>query len=223
MVADVSIDFNNYVRVSEVLNRLRDRSGINPVVLEEKGRIGTEVHQNIYELETEGMPFFDLFPMRDRAGLIKATVEGKEHWERRGVGYYNSYVAWKKDQECSYFLHPNPISKVEGRFYDDVLMITGQIDALINMPSKELPVLTDFKCSYSADLEIWEMQAHFYYYLLEINGIKVHPEFCWLQLKKDGKSPKEHWMKFDEKTLQTCLREAELYWEEKKHAKAIDL
>ncbi len=106
---------------------------------------------------------------------------------------------------------------MEERYYDDNLMITGQIDALRVMDG--LPMLIDFKCSYSVDEEIWGMQAHYYKHLLEINGIEIADTFIFMQLKKDGKKPKLVEIKYDENVMSYCIQQAVLFWERKKDAK----
>ena len=98
-------------------------------------------------------------------------------------------------------------------------MITGQIDAIQMSKTAELPMIVDFKCSYTVDEEIWGMQAHYYKYLAERNGIKVADKFLFLQLKKDGKKPKLVEINFDEKVMSYCIQQAILFWERKKDAK----
>lgn len=188
-----------HIRVSEILAQFRDFSKINPTVLREKCDIGTEVHSNIHEYKTGGFLMFDTYPVRN-----PMTAEIRR-WEERGKPYFNSYIAWDNFYKPKYKL-------MEKRFYDDELMITGQIDALTD---EEMPVLIDFKCSYKTDLEMWSMQAHYYKYLLDRNGIKCADYFLWLRLKNDGKVPEVVEIKFDEEIMSRCVAEAILFYEKK--------
>jgi hypothetical protein len=195
---------STHIRVSEILAQFKDFSTINPKVLNTKAAIGTEVHHNIH-MHTKGVfPVHEMYPNYDRS-----TTEITS-WEERGEGYLNSYLAYDKKEKPKYQL-------MEHRLYDDNLMITGQIDGLRVMDG--LPMLIDFKCSYSVDKEIWGMQAHYYKHLLEVNGIQIADTFLFLQLKKDGKKPTLVEIKFDEEVMSRCIDEAILFWERKKDAK----
>lgn len=209
---------SGYIRVSEILGRLRDRSNIHPNVLQEKGQIGDEVHNNIYLDANGGFPHYKKWPVRHALdGNILFSQDGTERWEERGLGYFRSYCMWEKEKKPKYEL-------MEKRFNDPEMMITGRIDALLS--SVGSPILLDFKCSYNPDHEIWKMQAHFYWYLLKQNGFEILPRFIFLQLKplKDGKTqrPVEHWYDFDQQVLERCMFEAEKCWEEKKAAQILD-
>lgn len=197
-----------YTRVSEILDGLRDKKDIHPEVLKTKGAIGTEVHRNIAEEKGDGFPMFEEFPVLNPWGDVL-------RWEKRGVGYFRSFCEWDRLE--------NPVFKMmEKRFYDDEFMITGQIDALVEYDDYEGLYLIDFKCSSEADRELWNMQAHFYWYLLKQNGIEVNPSFTWIQLKKDGKKPKSYTFLYDENVLCRCFEEAEKYFERKQEARMLD-
>lgn len=200
---------DGYVRVSEILSQLRDRADININVLNAKAAVGTEVHNNIAEYKGDGIPFFDEHP------VYHAMTGELLRWEKRGVGYFKSFAEWDKTFKPEYKM-------MESRFYDDEFMITGQIDALVTLPEKKDLYLIDFKCSYKPDLEIWNMQAHFYMYLLKQNGIEVGDNFIWIQLKKDGKIPSTFSFVYDENMLQRCLDEASKYHERKQEALMLD-
>lgn len=194
-----------HIRVSEILSQFRDFSTINPNVLNTKCEIGIEVHHNIH-MYKKGIPaFHDIYAEYDREGNVKS-------WSERGEGYYNSYLIY--DQK-----HKPVYTHMETRFYDDNLMITGQIDALLT--TYDLPVISDFKCSYSVDEEIWSMQAHYYKHLMAVNGIQTADYFYWIQLKKDGKKPKVVEIKYDENMMSRCIQEAILIWERKNDAKCL--
>jgi hypothetical protein len=196
-----------YTRISEILGRLKDRSGINQQVLMDKANIGTEVHHNIH-MDYLGVPAH--FGMHS----VRRPFDGHLLREEcRGEGYYNSYLAWKGDRDIAYKL-------MEERFYCNDLMITGQIDALL-VTDKGLHLI-DFKCSYAPENEIWPMQAHFYYYLLQVNGIEIEPVFSFMQLKKDGKKPTLYEYALDKNILSRCIEEAIKYQEEKNLALMLD-
>jgi hypothetical protein len=194
-----------HIRVSEILSQFRDFSTINPGLLNTKCEIGTEVHHNIHMHQKGLLPFFDIYPEYDRESNIKA-------WSERGEGYFNSFLQYEAKVKPIY-------THMETRFYDDNLMITGQIDALLM--TYDLPVISDFKCSYSVDEEIWSMQAHYYKHLMAVNGIKTADYFYWIQLKKDGKKPKVLEIEYDENMMSRCIQEAVLFWERKNDAKCL--
>lgn len=196
-----------YTRISDILSRLKDRSEINQMVLKDKADIGTEVHSNIH-MDWIGVPAsFAMF-------AVRRPFDGHMiREELRGEGYFNSYLTWKDGRDLPYKI-------MEERFYDDELMITGQVDALIQTESGLQ--LIDFKCSYAPELEIWPMQAHFYYYLLMRNGIDVVPNFVFMQLKKDGSKPRLFEFQLDKNILSRCIEEAIRYQEEKSFALMLD-
>ena len=196
---------STHVRVSEILAQFKDFSAIDPRVLNAKAKIGTEVHHNIH-MHTKGiMPVYGSFPLFDRNNSIVG-------WDDRGEGYFYSYLKYEADHTPIY-------QTMEQRYYCDDLMITGQIDAIQIPKTAELPMIIDFKCSYSVDIDMWSMQAHYYKYLAERNGIKVQDKFWFLQLKKDGGKPKIVEINFDKNIMSRCIDEAILYWERKNDAK----
>ena len=197
---------SGYLRVSEILSRLRDRTQINQLVLQDKADIGTEVHHNIH------MHCLDI-PVEHKMYPVRNPMSGQIYREeRRGEGYFKSYLKWE-DAVKPVYKHQ------ELRLYDDELMITGQVDAVID-GGVDGTYLLDFKCSYKADEDIWKMQAHFYWYLLSMNNLHLScdPAMCFLQLKKDGLMPEEYHFEFDEDILSQCIMEAQKTWEEKRSA-----
>lgn len=196
-----------YIRVSEILGRLQNFGDIDENVLKAKADIGTNVHQAIVE-DTVGD-----FPM------LKTN---------RACAYFGSYELWKAKEK--------PVFKMQvPRLYDDELMITGEIDGIIETNRHNLPVLVDWKCSASANEEIWEMQAHFYWYLLQRNGIEVSKEkMIWVNLRHSKKKnthgsvkfspalPKVYEFSYKESVFSRCVEEAIKAWEEKKSAMLFD-
>ena len=205
-----------HARVSEILGMFRDYSSINQDVLQEKCAIGDETHQNIYLDSQDIPPSFDYFPVRDFKKKPELPIKS---WERRGKPYFESYLLWKETNKPEYLIQ-------EKRMFCDDLMITGQFDAVIKGTDK--PVLIDYKCSATADEEIWGMQAHFYYYLLQQNGIEIDDTFFWLKLnvKKEGdltiaKKPTVIEIKYSDEVMQKCIDAAVLYWELKSDARCV--
>lgn len=199
---------SEYIRVSEILGRLRDKSHINPVVFSEKGLVGTEVHHAIAEEKTGGFPMFSQYAVRHpKTGDILLDSDGNERREKKGIGYFKSFSEWDRKHEPIYEI-------LEQRYYCDDLKITGQIDALVKIKSTHH--LIDFKTSYKEDLEIWTMQAHFYWYLLHINGYQnLDADFQWIKLHKNGEYPEVFPFRFDRKVLSRCFEEAKKALEER--------
>lgn len=196
---------STHVRVSEILAQFKDFSSIDPRVLNTKANIGTEVHHNIH-MHTKGLiPVYDSWPTFN---YHTSEITG---WDDRGEGYFRSYLKYEEAVNPFYL-------SMEQRFYCDDLMITGQVDA-IQLNDDDQAFIIDFKCSYSVDLEMWSMQAHYYKYLTEKFGIHTADYFKFIQLKKDGSKPKIVEIKFDEEVMQRCIDEAILYWERKNDAK----
>lgn len=173
-----------YARVTEVLSPFSDFSHIDPEVLANKCAIGTAVHQAIAD-DIEGE-----FPSPGPKGL----------------GYYQSYEAWRKHLSVNFVAS-------EARYYDEDLMISGQIDALAMMGwVQDLPVLVDFKTSAQESKEVWPMQAHLYAHLLAKNGVKVRPRYVFVKLDKEGAFPMVYSYNFDPNVHARCLGAIEKYW-----------
>lgn len=197
-----------YLRVSEILARLQDFSSIDPAVMDNKQKIGTNVHESILRDSVGDFPFLET---------------------ERAAAYFGSYMIWKKKNSPVYRLQVP-------RLYCNGLMITGEIDALIDNGHGD-PMLVDWKCSASANEEIWNMQAHFYSYLLEVNGLKIS-RMTWVNLRERkvkekgdlgedilryaAAAPKIYEFHFNENILSRCIQEAQIAWEEKRNSLEID-
>jgi len=142
----------------------------------------------------------------------------------RAQAYFESYKRWNGKR-------PN-IRQVP-RLYCHDLKITGECDGLLDGFS-----LIDWKCSASANVRIWNMQAHFYWYLLDINGYNASHKMLWVNLRhskhvrKDPQSnlgriiyspldPVVYEFMFDENVLSQCIDEVNMYWEEYNCAKML--
>lgn len=201
-----------YVRISEILSRLQDFRHIDPEVLQNKCNIGTDVHSAI-----EAHANFDFAAGKDL--------------ECRRLAYFDSYHLW--------YQKVKPVYKItERRFYDNELMITGQLDAVAVIDNQLC--LIDFKTGANESMtrdgtSAWRLQAHFYRHLLFNNGIMVGPEMRWVQLRtkriKDpyfgsdmviGAIPKVFTYQFDPEVMSRCYDEVHKYWEERAGAISVD-
>ena len=180
-------DGKMYARVSDVIRPFCSFGHIDPVVLANKARIGTEVHKLIAD---------------DLNGEFVIPSD-----ETRG--YFNSYLKWKKDIKPKFL-------QWENRFYCQDKMLTGQIDAIIKMPDELIPVLMDFKTSVQESPVSWNMQGHLYRYLLLKNKVDVGDRFLFLRLNKDGLDPKVHAYKLDSYIHQKCMTAIEDFWKTEK-------
>lgn len=98
-----------YTRVSEILSPWSDFSHIDPVVLANKCRIGTNVHERI---------------SCDEGGIFVELQEDERP-------YYDSWIAWRKE-------NPVEILHSERRMYSDTFKLTGCIDAIVESGSKKI-------------------------------------------------------------------------------------
>ncbi len=151
-----------YTRVSTILSQWDKFSGILPEILENKIRIGTNVHKAI-----------DAFHL----GLLVELADDEQP-------YFNSFFGWYNEVKYQ-------CMQSEKRLYDDSLKITGELDALVKLgDSKELTLL-DWKCSYSEDPINWPLQGAFYIYLLRQNGHENVSDVCmFVKLSKESVLPK---------------------------------
>lgn len=177
-----------YPRISKILKPFNDFSHIDPKVLANKCRIGTSVHQAIAD-DIEGeFPC----PMTD------------------GVGYFDSYEAWK------FQINPTFL-RSEVRYFDNQRMLTGQIDALIDIPNKSmLPTLVDFKTSAQESRQVWPMQAHLYGYLLSKNGILVDSRYLFVKLNKYGNLPDVFEYTYSANVYAKCINAVDDFWKNNK-------
>lgn len=177
-----------YARVSDILKPFSDFSHIDPEVLKNKAELGTRVHLAINDDINNEFPF----------------IGEKER------GYFESYLRWKERLSPTF-------SMSERRLYCQDKSLTGQIDCLINIPSKlNLPVLVDFKTSAQEAKETWPMQAHLYNYLLSMNQILVGPRYLFVKLSKNGQLPEVFEYMWNANTHLRCMHAIELYWKTQK-------
>lgn len=168
-----------YTRVSSILGQWNHFAHINPEVLANKCRIGTNVHEKICA-ETEG---------------IYINLQDDEK------GYFESWEVWKEEiKEDMDFLD------TETRFYCDELKITGCVDALVSITAKgDKLYLIDYKTSASPNKKMWALQASFYHYLANVNGYNMSTNALFVHLKKDGKKAKVYHFECDESLFNVAL------------------
>lgn len=176
-----------YARVSDILKPFCDFSNIDEAVLNNKARIGTDVHKAINDDICEEFPI--IFP--------------ESH------GYLSSYYQWKERLLPSFSL-------AETRLYCDEKMISGQIDTLVQFKGENGLVLVDFKTSAQESPIVWPMQAHLYHYLLIKNGWNVTSRFLFVKLDKHGKLPTVFQYCFDPNLRAKCMDAIDLHFKIRK-------
>ena len=169
-----------YDRVSDIVSVPGMFDMIPLEVLENKARIGTNVHEAIH---------------MDFLGFVSDLAEDEK-------GYYDSFLEWKTMTKTS-------VSMSEDRFYDDNLMITGAIDGLLRFPHEDNLVAVDWKTSATCTKAIsdtWRAQGGFYHYLLEQNHVpNVSNRYLFVQLNPKGKLPKVKEFLFTQDIMNECL------------------
>jgi len=112
-------------------------------------------------------------------------------------GYMNSYYQWNVGQK---FMDKPP------RFFDDDLMLTGEIDALYVNDDGGL-TLVDFKTPANQS-KTWALQGSAYCFLARCAGFDI-TEIEFVKLSKTGGKPKSYFyykdFKKNWKTFQGCL------------------
>lgn len=181
-----------YTRVSEILsmiptwNRKEKKwhypfQSINQEVLENKCRIGTNVHKAIESHLTK-----DFY-----------ALESDEK------SYFTSFLQWHE------LVKLKPVL-CETRFYNESLKISGAIDLIAYLGDDPTPTLIDFKTSACADLIKWEYQANFYHLLASAESA-LTTNVLFVQLQKDEKSFIIHTFKITKNSLQKTFFLLELF------------
>lgn len=166
-----------YTRVSSILAQWNHLAHINPKVLENKCRIGTNVHEKISS-SIEG---------------IYIELQSDEE------GYFESWEKWEEELQIVFV-------ETEKRFYCDLLKITGCVDAIIHPSSDESTLhIVDYKTSYSVNEKMWALQASFYHYLANKCLGEISTEVWFVHLQRDGKKAKSHVFHCENKLFEVCL------------------
>ena len=147
-----------YIRVSTVLEPFANLGSVPPDLLHHAAERGTKVHKII-------------------EGIV--TGIGEFGCDDETQPYIESFKYW---------WDPNfRVIATEKRFYDTKLMLTGQVDLIIDTPNGL--TIVDYKTSYRP-AKTWAAQAGGYYHLASAEyDIK---QVWFLHLNRDGKAPKVH-------------------------------
>lgn len=163
----------NYVRVTNILYPFSGLEKIDAAIVAHAAERGTKVHK-ICEGIIEG--------------IGEIGVED-ETW-----GYVESFKKW--------WALGHDVLKMEERFWDDDLEITGQVDLIINTP--EGLAVVDLKTS-SRPSKTWEAQGSAYAYLAKKAGHDIK-RILFLHLNKHGKEAKVHEYDVDDGFFLSILR-----------------
>lgn len=172
-----------YTRVTEILGQWHKYDHIDPFVLANKASIGTMVHEEIEAFEK--------------------TIQ-REPLPQSAQGFFDSYKKWRKS-------FPYPFIHQETRLYDEDLKITGQFDAIVDIPESKTKHLIDFKCTAQADHKIWPLQAAFYWLLSKSNGIQLSPVCYFIKLDKEGFMPTVLTYHIDSTRISTAMAAYQTY------------
>ncbi len=155
----------NYLRVTQMLYPFSGLQSIDPDVLAYAAERGTKVHKIC-----EGIV----------AGLGEIGVDD-ETW-----GYVESFKKW--------WATGIDVIKMEERFWDDELCLTGQVDFITKSP--EGLAIVDIKTS-SRPSKTWPAQGAAYAFLAKNAGYDIQ-RIYFLHLNKHGKEPKIYEYKVDD-------------------------
>lgn len=155
-----------YMRVSEVVSMFK--GCIDPSIEEivrKKALIGTEVH--------------------DLCKRFVCDEEIPEPSSQRVKKYFQCFQEFYIGNKVF-----NGLYLAEERFYDDDLMITGQVDFLFKTRHGDKCILVDIKTSATPDEFHWWLQGILYANMIRKHGIELVDSFMFVQLKdKDGATP----------------------------------
>jgi hypothetical protein len=163
----------NYLRVTHVLYPFSGLQAIDPDVVAYAAQRGTKVHKIC-----EGIV----------SGIGEIGVED-ETW-----GYVESFKKWWE--------RGVDVVKMEERFWDDELRLTGQVDFIIR--TEEGLAIVDIKTS-SRPSKTWPAQGSAYAYLAKKAGYDIKKIF-FLHLNKHGKEPKLYEYPVDDSFFLAILR-----------------
>ncbi len=152
----------DYIRVTQILKPWMDFGTIPQGVLDNKAEIGTNVHEAI-NMHVLGLPL--------------PIMTEREH------KYFDSYLKWEEGHEPTFLC-------TEQRYYDDDLMLTGQVDAIVSFPGRSQGRILDFKTSSKESPLHWPIQAGWYRLLAMKNSLEVSDTTHMLQLRDNGSPAK---------------------------------
>ena len=158
-MADLEKSREKYLRVTHVLYPFSGLQHIDADVLAHAAERGTKVHKIC-----EGIV----------SGLGEIGVDD-ETW-----GYVESFKKW--------WGAGREVIKMEERFWDDELCLTGQVDFIIS--TEHGLAIIDLKTS-SRPSTTWDAQGSAYAYLAKKAGYDIK-KIYFIHLNKHGKDPKIH-------------------------------
>lgn len=160
-----------YTRVTSVLYPFTGLSTVDPWIVESAANRGTRVHT-----------------------ACESIVKGFGNWDHEHdiFGYVNSFCIWWRKQK---------VIEIEKRFYCRNLMITGQVDMI--METDVGNVILDIKTS-SKPSKTWPLQGSAYAYMARKAGYDIQG-IQFLHLNKRGDDPVL--IQYDENfdTFKKCL------------------
>lgn len=147
---------SRFTRVTEVFKPFNGLDKIDPEIVANAARRGKRVHD-----------------------ICEGIVKGVDPWEipDEVKGYVNSFRKWWDEGQ--------QVLAVEKRFFCSNLMITGQVDYIIQAP--EGAVILDLKTTYKPS-KTWPLQGSAYAYLARQNGYDIKG-IHFLHLSKHGIKP----------------------------------
>jgi hypothetical protein len=140
--------------------------------LEHAARRGTDVHE-VCEGIVQGLGEWNVYPE------IRGYIESFKKWWQQGVN----------------------VLSIEQRFYCQELMITGQVDLIIDTPDGA--AILDLKTSYKPS-KTWPLQGAAYAYMARKHDYDIK-KILFLHLDRYGGSPTLHAYDDDFETFKKCL------------------
>jgi len=172
-----------YARVTEVLSQESNLDGIDPAIIQNKARIGSNVHAAIHELIQGECPILD----------------------RDEILYFKSFKKWAD--------HIRPVFvESEIRRYNEEKMLTGCIDAVIQLHGKDERIIVDYKTSSQVNSSYWSKQAHLYAFLLRGTCSQISDTYFFLKLDKYGELPQLVKFKYDANVHKECMQLIDKFW-----------
>jgi hypothetical protein len=146
-----------YDRVTEILYPFSGLSSIPEHIIRHAAERGTKVHN-----------------------ICESIMQGMGEWgaDEETQPYVDSFNKW--------WLLGHKVVCIEERFYDDELMITGQVDMIID--TEDGLSIVDLKTS-SKESKTWELQGAAYAYMARKAGYDIK-KIIFLHLNKLGGEPK---------------------------------
>lgn len=121
----------------------------------------------------------------------------------RRTPYFESFLCWEGNVGAKPIL-------LEERLFNDNLMVTGKLDLLADIGGKAL--IIDFKTGQWTHREIWELQLHWYWFLLSnTEKLPKIEKFLVVQLVADGSAPILHEFDIRIEALEMCMRSYECW------------